>query len=51
MLNQHVICGVGTKIAMISSGNIVPIIFGSDYSVNKAGFNITFTPIAGVYPI
>ena len=46
---RHVICGVGLKVLLISDGNIVTIKFSSDYSVNRAGFNITFVPIDGKF--
>ena len=46
---RHVICGVGLKVVLISDGNVVIVKFSSDYSVNRAGFNITFVPIDGKF--
>ena len=46
---QHYLCGYGTKIILRSDYNIVAIVFSSDFTVNRAGFNITFVPIDGKF--
>ena len=41
------LCGTATKLVMISPDSGVYIYFSSDYSVNRAGFNITFDSLDG----
>ena len=45
--DQHFVCGVGLNIVLMSTDNSVSIVFSSDYSVNRAGFNTTFAPVDG----
>ena len=48
---MHVLCGVGTKVMHTATDNIAYILFYSDLSVVKIGFNITFTSIEGTRAI
>ena len=41
------ICGIGTKVVHTTTDNVAYILFHSDYSINKIGFNLTFTSIEG----
>ena len=43
------LCGTATKLVMISPDSGVDVYFSSDYSVNRAGFNITFDSLDGTY--
>ena len=44
----YLFCGVGTKVMHTTTDNIAYILFFSDYSIVKVGFNITFTAIEGM---
>ena len=45
---MHIICGYGTKVMHTTTDNIAHIMFRSDFSIVKLGFNITFTSIEGM---
>ena len=42
-------CGTGLKEPVSTNDYMVSVMFYSDYSLNRLGFNITFTQIKGIY--
>ena len=45
--DAYVLCGVTTKHMLTSNDNVVLITFHTDYTINKAGFNMTYHAITG----
>ena len=43
----HMICGWGLNVLLMSYDNSVSVVFSSDYTVNRSGFNMTFVPVDG----
>ena len=44
---MNILCGIGTKLNLISSKMEWLIYFYSDYTINKSGFELTFVTIDG----
>ena len=42
----YVFCGIGTKVVIIGTDKC-SIVFGSDYTINRTGFSLTFLTIDG----
>ena len=45
------LCGTGLKEPVSTNDYMVSVMFYSDYSLNRLGFNITFTQMKGIYTV